>query len=94
MSCCHKFRSRYLCKEQICESPRHLRLVRLLRDRLLRFPQRNLKLYPIPTEPWHYMFHTDMEFSSGENFAKAIERLRERGVEVHIYGIYQKGKDL
>ena len=53
-----------------------------------------LQSYPIPTEPWHYMFHTDMEFSSGEDFAKAVERLRERGVEVHIYGIYQKGKDL
>lgn len=53
-----------------------------------------LQSYPIPTEPWHYMFHTDMEFSSGEDFVKAIERLRKRDVEVHIYGIYQKGKDL
>lgn len=53
-----------------------------------------LQSYPIPTEPWHYMFHTDMEFSEGASFSKAVERLRERGVEVHIYGIYQKGKDL
>lgn len=53
-----------------------------------------LQSYPIPTEPWHYMFHTDMEFSEGASFAKAIERLRERDVEVHIYGIYQKGQDL
>ena len=53
-----------------------------------------LQSYPIPTEPWHYLFHTDMEFQSGADFAKAIERLRERGVEVHIYGVYQKGKDL
>ena len=53
-----------------------------------------LQSYPIPTEPWHYMFHTDMEFSEGVSFAKAIERLRERDVEVHIYGIYQKGQDL
>lgn len=53
-----------------------------------------LQSYPIPTEPWHYMFHTDMEFEEGANFAKAVERLRERGVEVHIYGIYQKGKEL
>ena len=53
-----------------------------------------LQSYPIPTEPWHYMFHTDMEFQSGTDFSKAIERLRERGVEVHIYGVYQKGKDL
>ena len=53
-----------------------------------------LQSYPIPTEPWHYMFHVDMEFSEGANFSKAIERLRERGVEVHIYGVYKKGKDL
>jgi prephenate dehydratase len=53
-----------------------------------------LQSYPIPTEPWHYMFHTDMEFEEGEDFKKAIERLRERDVEVHIYGIYQKGEDL
>lgn len=53
-----------------------------------------LQSYPIPTEPWHYMFHVDMEFSEGANFSKAIERLRERGVEVNIYGVYKKGKDL
>ena len=53
-----------------------------------------LQSYPIPTEPWHYMFHVDMEFSSGFDFAKALERLQERDVEVDIYGIYQKGKDL
>lgn len=53
-----------------------------------------LQSYPIPTEPWHYMFHTDMEFEEGEDFKKAIERLRERDIEVHIYGIYQKGEDL
>lgn len=53
-----------------------------------------LQSYPIPTEPWHYLFHTDMEFSEGKNFERAIERLRERDVEVHIYGIYKKGLDL
>jgi prephenate dehydratase len=53
-----------------------------------------LQSYPIPTEPWQYIFHTDMEFTSGANFTEAMSRLRQRGVEVHIYGIYQKGKDL
>lgn len=53
-----------------------------------------LQSYPIPTEPWHYMFHTDMEFEEGDDFKKAIERLRKSGVEVHIYGVYHKGKDL
>ena len=53
-----------------------------------------LQSCPIPTEPWHYLFHTDMEFEEGKNFSQAIERLRMRDVEVHIYGIYQKGEDL
>ncbi len=53
-----------------------------------------LQSYPIPTEPWHYMFHMDMEFSEGANFTTALNRLRDKGVEVHIYGVYQKGKDL
>ena len=53
-----------------------------------------LQSYPIPTEPWHYMFHVDMEFSNGENCLTAIQRLRACGVEVHIYGVYQKGEDL
>jgi prephenate dehydratase len=53
-----------------------------------------LQSYPIPSEPWHYMFHVDMEFSEGANFTTALNRLRDKGVEVHIYGVYQKGKDL
>ena len=53
-----------------------------------------LQSYPIPTEPWHYMFHTDIDFADSTLFMKAIERLREMGVEVHIYGVYQKGKNL
>ena len=60
----------------------------------LRLNMTKLQSYPIPTEPWHYMFHTDMEFEDGADFAQAIERLRERNVEVQIYGIYQKGTEL
>ena len=53
-----------------------------------------LQSSPIPTEPWHYMFHLDMEFADGDQFATAIQRMREQGVEVHIYGVYQKGAKL
>lgn len=60
----------------------------------LRLNMTKLQSYPIPTEPWHYMFHTDMEFEDGADFAQAIARLRERNVEVHIYGIYPKGREL
>ncbi len=53
-----------------------------------------LQSSPIPTEPWHYMFHVDMEFTDANQFATAIRRMRERGVEAHIYGIYKKGIEL
>ena len=53
-----------------------------------------LQSYPIPTEPWHYMFHTDIDFSDKELFMRAVERLRAMGVEVHIYGVYRKGENL
>ena len=48
-----------------------------------------LQSYPIPTEPWHYMFHTDMEFDNVDNFRRLIERMREMGTEVHVYGVYK-----
>ena len=53
-----------------------------------------LQSYPIPTEPWHYMFHTDIDFTDGKAFANAVARMRDMGVEVHIYGIYKKGENI
>ncbi len=52
-----------------------------------------LQSYPIPSEPWHYMFHVDAEFSSVEVFFNCIEKMRKESEELHIYGIYQKGID-
>lgn len=53
-----------------------------------------LQSYPIPTEPWHYLFHIDIDFSDGARFIEAVERLRARGVEVHIYGTYKRGESI
>lgn len=50
-----------------------------------------LQSYPIPSEPWHYMFHVDMEFGNVEVFINTIDAMREAAEEVHIYGVYQKG---
>lgn len=49
-----------------------------------------LQSYPIPDEPFHYMFHVDMEFNDVEILRLAVRRMRDRGVEVHIYGVYNK----
>ena len=52
-----------------------------------------LQSYPIPDQPFHYMFHADMTFGSIETFRLAVARMREMGVEVHIYGVYNKNTE-
>lgn len=49
-----------------------------------------LQSYPIADQPFHYMFHVDMEFERVEALRSAVERMRAKGVEVHIYGVYNK----
>lgn len=53
-----------------------------------------LQSYPIPDQPFHYMFHVDMEFEKVEALRCAVQRMRDRGVEVHIYGVYNKNVDI
>ena len=52
-----------------------------------------LQSYPIADQPFHYMFHTDMEFGTLSAFSTAVSRMRAKGVEVHIYGVYNKNTD-
>ena len=52
-----------------------------------------LQSYPIADQPFHYMFHVDMEFECVEALRSAVERMRAKGVEVHIYGVYNKNTD-
>ncbi len=53
-----------------------------------------LQSYPIPSEPWHYMFHVDMEFDNVEIFIRTIDRMRREAEELHIYGVYKKGENI
>lgn len=50
-----------------------------------------LQSYPIPSEPWHYMFHIDLEFARLEDYARNLERLIRATEEVHVYGVYVNG---
>ena len=50
-----------------------------------------LQSYPIPSEPWHYMFHIDLEFERLEDYAANLERLIRATEEVHVYGVYPNG---
>lgn len=50
-----------------------------------------LQSYPIPSEPWHYMFHIDLEFESLQDYATNLDRLIRVTEEIHVYGVYQNG---
>ena len=50
-----------------------------------------LQSYPIPSEPWHYMFHVDMEFGNVESFIRTLDAMRTESQEMQVYGIYKKG---
>lgn len=51
-----------------------------------------LQSYPIPSEPWHYMFHIDLEFKSLDDYIDNINRLQSVTSEMHVYGVYRSGK--
>lgn len=50
-----------------------------------------LQSYPIPSEPWHYLFHVDMEFECLDDYIRVLDRLQLTAKEVHVYGVYKKG---
>ncbi|MDR0954423.1 MAG: prephenate dehydratase, partial [Rikenellaceae bacterium] len=50
-----------------------------------------LQSYPIPSEPWHYMFHVDMEFGNVESFLRTLDAMRAETQEMRVYGIYKRG---
>ena len=53
-----------------------------------------LQSYPIPSEPWHYLFHVDMEFPTMEAYRAALDRLQAATSEIHVYGVYRKAASI
>lgn len=51
-----------------------------------------LQSYPIPSEPWHYLFHIDLEFSCLDDYICNLDRLQTVTKEIHVYGVYRSGK--
>ena len=51
-----------------------------------------LQSYPIPSEPWHYLFHIDLEFRCLDDYISNLDRLQQATEEVHVYGVYHSGK--
>ena len=51
-----------------------------------------LQSYPIPSDPWNYLFHVDMEFDHYDDCMLTLNRMRRVASEVYVYGIYPRGK--
>lgn len=49
-----------------------------------------LQSYPIPNEPWHYLFHADMEFDSLEDYSRVLNKMQVESDGVYVYGVYKK----
>ncbi len=69
-----------------------LEVLRQLEDSSINLTK--LQSYPIPSEPWHYLFHVDMEFDCLDDYLRTLEKLRETSEELHVYGVYPKGKTI
>lgn len=69
-----------------------LRVLRQMEDSGINMSK--LQSYPIPSEPWHYLFHTDMEFDSLGDFNYTLEKMRRAAEEVYVYGVYKKGENI
>ncbi|MCD7970897.1 MAG: prephenate dehydratase [Alistipes sp.] len=52
-----------------------------------------LQSYPIPEEPWHYLFHIDMEFECLDDYIRILDKLQVTAHEVHVYGVYKRGNN-
>lgn len=53
-----------------------------------------LQSSPIPSEPWHYMFHVDMEFDRVWDYEKAIANMSNVSEELYVYGVYERAKNV
>lgn len=53
-----------------------------------------LQSLPIPGSDWKYSFHADMEFDSGEQFERVMDKVRRVTEAVKVYGVYKKGKQV
>ena len=51
-----------------------------------------LQSYPIPSEPWHYLFHIDLEFACLDDYIRNLTHLQAVTREIHVYGVYKSGK--
>ena len=51
-----------------------------------------LQSYPIPEDPFRYLFHVDVTFHTLEDFREAVEELRGHSEDFCICGVYKGAK--
>ena len=51
-----------------------------------------LQSYPIPEDPFRYLFHVDVTFRTLEDFREAVEELRRHSEDFCICGVYRSAK--
>ena len=49
-----------------------------------------LQSYPIPSEPWKYLFHVDIEFECMDDYIVTLDAMRQVTSDLHVYGVYPK----
>jgi len=50
-----------------------------------------LQSYPIPSDPFRYLFHVDVEFDRMEGFGEAMEAVRGVTERLCVCGVYKRG---
>ena len=53
-----------------------------------------LQSYPIPSDPWTYLFHLDMEFDNEDGYRQALKDMSSVCSDLKIYGEYRKGANI
>ena len=53
-----------------------------------------LQSCPVPSDPFHYLFHADVEFGDVWEYREAIRHMSGHSTGLRVYGEYTKGKQL
>lgn len=53
-----------------------------------------LQSYPVPSDPFHYLFHLDMEFEDTGEYREAILHMSAVSDSLTVYGEYERGRHI
>lgn len=53
-----------------------------------------LQSYPVPSDPFRYLFHLDMEFEDVREYREAVAQMRAASEGLTVYGEYARGRHI